>query len=62
MFEPSDLTIFLIQDISAEIFKQKSQKREQDDLLFIANVAHDLRTPLNALKGNNDIINMSLCH
>ena len=29
--------------------------------MFMANVAHDLRSPLNCMKGNNEIIQMSIC-
>jgi signal transduction histidine kinase len=51
-----DLTIFMVQDLTAERQIKKISKQENNDIMFMANVAHDLRSPLNCLRGYNEII------
>lgn len=51
-----DLTIFMVRDVTTQRQIKKLSKQENNDIMFMANVAHDLRSPLNCMKGNNEII------
>lgn len=51
----------MVRDLTAQRQIKKLSKQENNDIMFMANVAHDLRSPLNCMRGNNEIIQMSIC-
>lgn len=54
------IIVFTISDSTDHHLIQKHKKKEQSNLIFMANVAHDLRSPLSVIKGYNDLIKINL--